>query len=237
MLSFLSDFFAKDYQVFTATDGSQALEVAHKHPIQLVISDVMMPGIDGMELCRRLKGDVVTSHIPVILLTASNEANDVVTGYKSGAEAFVSKPFDPAVLALQVKNILQLMRNRQNEMVETPETDLDATMLSELDKDFMRKINDIVEKNLGRPEFSILDVTREAGISRSLLHTKMKSLVNMPMGDYIRMKRLMRASKLLKEGYNVSETAYKVGFSDPGYFSKAFKKYYGVSPSEYVETK
>jgi len=237
MLSFLSDFFAKDHKVFTASNGSQALELAHKHPIQLVISDVMMPGIDGMELCRRLKGDVVTSHIPVILLTARNEASDVVTGYKSGAEAFVSKPFDPAVLALQAKNILQLMRNRQSEMVETPEADLDATMLSELDKDFMRKINDIVDRNLSRPEFSILDVTREAGISRSLLHTKMKSLVNMPMGDYIRMKRLMRASKLLKEGYNVSETAYKVGFSDPGYFSKAFKKYYGVSPSEYVDTK
>ena len=195
----------------------------------------MMPNMDGIELCKQLKTNIATSHIPVILLTAKTEADDMMTGYAAGAEAYVSKPFDPQVLELQINNIVQLVKNRQHQLVNTPEADVEADTLTELDREFVRSINDIVEKNIANSDFSIVDITSELGVSRSLLHTKMKSLMDISMGEFIRKKRLEKACELLKKGYNVSESAYRTGFSDPNYFSKAFKKQMGVSPSEYVE--
>jgi ligand-binding sensor domain-containing protein/signal transduction histidine kinase/DNA-binding response OmpR family regulator len=235
MLGFLKNYFSKNYNVYTAVNGREALELAQTEALELVISDVMMPEMDGIELCRRLKQDMATSHLPVILLTAKNEPVDIVSGYESGAEAYVSKPFDPNILELQIKNIIQLIKNRQDEIVKAKETDIDSTSLSKLDKEFIHKINLLVEQNLNNEDFDILDITQSMGVSRSLLHTKMKNLMNISMGNYIRMKRLDKACEMLKEGYNVSETAYSTGFSDPNYFSKAFKKYKGISPTEYIE--
>ena len=234
LLMFLKDYFAQRYNVFTAENGVQALAITAAESIQLVVSDVMMPEMDGIELCRQLKEDVATSHIPVILLTAKNEQEDIVTGYKSGAEAYVSKPFDPQVLDLQVNNIIQLVKNRQKEIVEANTEDVDSTSLGPLDKEFMHKVNELIDKHISDSDFSIADITTELAISRSLLHTKMKNLVNMSMGEYVRRKRLNLACQLLKDGYNVSETSYKSGFADPNYFSKAFKKQIGKSPTEFL---
>ena len=113
------------------------------------------------------------------------------------------------------------------------QSDIDATTLSELDKQFIRQINELVDQNLGNSDFAVGDITRALLVSRSLLHTKMKSLVGLSMGDFIRKKRMDRACQMLRQGYNVSETAYATGFSDPNYFSKTFKKHLGVNPSEY----
>ncbi len=176
---------------------------------------------------------MATSHIPVILLTAKTEQDDVVSGYKSGAEAYVSKPFDPQILELQIKNIIHLQKARQTEIVNAGNGEIDAISLSELDKSFLHKINDLVENNIDNSDFSVGDITKELAISRSLLHIKMRSLLNMSMGDYICKKRLDKACSLLRSGYNVSETAYQTGFSDPNYFSKTFKKHIGMSPTEY----
>lgn len=202
--------------------------------MQLVISDIMMPVMDGIELCRTLKGDMATSHIPVILLTAKGQSNDVMSGYESGAEAYVQKPFDPHILELQVKNIISLQNAMRSEIAESDSADIESSQLSMLDKEFIGKMRKIVEDNISNNDFSVGDITSGLGISRSLLHIKMKNLMGMSTGDYIRKKRLDMACRLLREGYNVSETAYRTGFSDPNYFSKTFKKHFGTSPTEWL---
>ncbi len=237
LLSFLAEYFSKKYHVFTAANGLEALNIAKTEPLQLIISDVMMPEMDGFTLCQHIKSEMETSHIPVILLTAKNEQEDVVAGYKSGAEAFVSKPFDPQILELQVNNILQLVGMRQKEIINTRTEDVDATSLGEIDKAFIQKINNLIDTNIDNADFSVADVTKELSISRSLLHIKMKSLVNMSIGEYIRHKRMTLSKRLLEEGYNVSETSYRTGFSDPNYFSKTFKKFYGMNPTEFIDNR
>ncbi len=235
LLKFLVDYFSASFNVYTAKDGKEALNIACKYPIQLVISDVMMPEMDGYTLCHRLKNDISTSHILVILLTAKNDTTDVLKGYECGAEAYVPKPFDPDILELQVKNILRIRQHQQERNVNvTADSIKEDDKLNKFDKDFINRIKEIVEKNIDNDQFSITDITSSLAISRSLLHVKMKSLFNMSMGDYIKKRRFDLACKLLKEGYNVSETAYKTGFADPNYFSKAFKKEFGLTPSEFI---
>ena len=237
----LSRHLCAQYSVLTAEDGLQAILIAQEQQIDLIISDVMMPNMNGMELCKHLKSDMATSHIPIILLTAKSDPADVLLGYESGAEAYVSKPFDIQTLILQVNNILSLIRNRQVEFANNKgiadETDGDGheIQLSELDRYFIQRVNDLVELNLDNCDFSIRDITRELGVSRSLLHIKMKHLMNISMGDYVRKRRIEKACEMLKKGYNVSEAAYHSGFSGPNYFSKAFKKTMGISPSEYIK--
>lgn len=234
LLEFLSDFFSGKYNVLKATNGKEALAIAREHSVSMVISDVMMPEMDGNELCRELKQSMETSHIPVILLTAKGETEDVVSGFNSGAELYVTKPFDPNILDMQVKNLLLLIKQRQTEIAETRTEDIESTELSELDKKFLTQMNELVDANISNSDFSISDITRGLYVSRTQLHIKMKSLLNMSMGDYIRKKRLDLACRMLREGHNVSETAYATGFSDPNWFSKTFKKHIGVTPSEYV---
>ena len=235
MLRFLTELLGKTYHVVTAEDGQEAWNIAiSRQDIEMVVSDVMMPKMTGNELCNMLKGNMATSHIPVILLTAKSDPDDIKSGYKDGADVYISKPFDPMALCYQIGNILRLVCCRQEKIVEGGKEAAEANKaLTQLDKDFVKNICDMVEANLDNANFSIEDITVSMGISRSLLYTKMKSLMNISMGDYIRHKRIERACRMLSEGYNVSETAYACGFSDPNYFSKVFKKIKGVAPSDY----
>jgi ligand-binding sensor domain-containing protein/signal transduction histidine kinase/AraC-like DNA-binding protein len=237
LLQFLSGIFSPKYHVFLAENGLEALDIARKYPIDLVISDVVMPEMDGNTLCRKLKNDISTSHIPIILLTAKNDTDDIIKGYESGAEAYVQKPFDPQILELQVKNIIQIKQVQREKIADTLGSDVESTALSKFDKEFISKINELIEKNIENDGFSVVDVTQNLGVSRSLLHVKMKSLLNISMGDYIRKKRLNKACELLREGYNVSETTWKTGFTDPNYFSKCFKREFGVRPTDFQRSK
>ena len=188
----------------------------------------------GAELCNMMKGNMSTSHIPVILLTAKGDPDDVKEGYRNGADAYVLKPFDPEALALQISNLLRLIQSRQKSIFEGDERSIESNdSLTRLDKEFIQNLNELVEQNFSNADFSVTDITTELGMSRSLLHTKMKSLMNTSAGDYIRHKRIQKACQMIKDGYNVSETAYSCGFADPNYFSKVFKKMMGVSPSEF----
>ncbi|NDW10630.1 response regulator [Dysgonomonas sp. 520] len=233
LLRFLSNMFTPKYNVFLAKNGVEALEIARKYPVDLVISDVMMPEMDGNEMCKILKNDISTSHIPIILLTAKNDTEDVKKGYESGVEAYVEKPFDPEILELQAKNIIHMKQVQRGKIVSALGDNVESESLSKYDKEFMEQINRLIEENMDNDQFSVANITQSLSVSRSLLHVKMKSLLNISIGDYIRKKRLNKACELLSNGYNVSETAYRTGFSDPNYFSKSFKKEYGVSPTEY----
>lgn len=239
LLRFLSDEFSKDYNVYTATNGIEALKVTEEYPIDIVVSDVMMPEMDGIELCDRLKNNLATSHIPVILLTAKSDEESTMAGFKSGAEAYVAKPFDPQLLALRVKNILRARRAYIDSKIEESSVDdsiEELPPLNKFDNEFVAHINKLIDDNMDNSDFSIADITRELGISRSLLHIKMKTFFNSSMTDYIKQRRMSKACELMKEGNNVSETAYRTGFSDPNYFSKVFRKTYGMSPTDYISS-
>ena len=235
LLRFLTQFFAADYHVLTARNGEEAIDLLSKKEAQLVISDVMMPKMDGYELCKRLKADMRTSHIPIILLTAKADTADRLQGFRSGAEAYVAKPFDPQTLRLQVNNMLKLVRKRQVVASENKTEEEDEVMFCDLDRKFIRQINDLVEKNIDNSDFSVTDITRELSISRSLLYTKMKAVMGISIGDFIHQRRMKKACSLPRQGSNVSETAYQSGFSDPNYFAKVFKKEMGMTPSEYIK--
>lgn len=238
LLRFLADEFTKDYNVYTATNGEEALKVTEEYPIDIVVSDVMMPVMDGIELCDRLKNNLATSHIPVILLTAKNDEESTIAGFRSGAEAYISKPFDPQLLALRVKNILRARRVYINSKIDDTsaeeETVEELPPLNKFDNEFIERINSLINENMDNSDFSIADITRALGISRSLLHIKMKTFFNASMTDYIKQCRMAKACELLRKGFNVSETAYATGFSDPNYFTKVFKKTYSMPPTEYL---
>lgn len=238
LLSFLSETFARTYNVYTATNGVEALKITSEYPVDIVVSDVMMPEMDGIELCNRLKNDLSTSHIPVILLTAKSDEQSTVLGFQSGAEAYVAKPFDPQILELRVKNILRARKKFIKSIIEASdpieETTEEMPTFNKFDKDFLARINALIEENMDNSQFSIADITHEFGISRSLLHIKMKSFANTSMTDYLRRRRMARACELLRQGYNVSETAYRTGYSDPNYFTKVFKKEFGQTPTEFL---
>ena len=234
MLYFLAGYFRQTFNVYTASNGQEALGVLAKYSVQLVVSDVMMPIMDGYELCRRIKADMNTSHIPVVLLTARSDSSDMRQGYNCGAEAYVMKPFDPQMLNMQVSNIIRSRRQQQEHFADGSATEQEAGCLTDIDRDFLASVSALVNDNISNSGFGVQDVTAAIGVSRSLLHVKMKSLLNMSMGDYIKKRRFELASQLLLSGKNVSETAYMTGFSDPNYFSKAFKKHFGMSPTEYV---
>lgn len=238
LLQFLQDSFSDYYKVFTATNGAEALKIAAEYPLDIIVSDVMMPVMDGITLCENLRNNIATSHIPVILLTAKNDVESTVKGFESGAEAYVSKPFDPQILELRIRNILRSRRQYLNEVMQATDaipTDVteDTPNFNNFDKEFISRINEIIDANIDNSDFAISDITKEFSISRSLLHIKMKSFFNMSMTDYIKKKRLDMACKLLTERFNVSETAYRSGYSDPNYFTKVFKKEYGMTPTEY----
>lgn len=242
LLRFLATEFSKNYNVYTATNGVDALKVTADYSVDIVVSDVMMPEMDGIELCERLKNDLATSHIPVILLTARSDESSTIAGFQSGAEAYVAKPFDPQLLMLRVKNILRVrqayIKSRICDNTESDESEPveELPSLNKFDNEFMTRINKLIEDNMDNSELSIADITQELGISRSLLHIKMKTFFNMSMTDYIKKCRMTMACELFKKGYNVGETAYRAGYSDPNYFSKVFKRTFGISPSDYISS-
>ncbi|MDR2622227.1 MAG: response regulator, partial [Dysgonamonadaceae bacterium] len=160
LLRFLSGIFSPKYHVFCAGNGLEALDIARKYPLDLVISDVMMPEMDGNTLCMNLKNDISTSHIPVILLTAKNDTEDIMKGYESGAEAYVQKPFDPQILELQVKNIIHIRQVQREKIADTLGNDVESTALSKFDKAFINKINELIEKNIANDGFSIAGITQ-----------------------------------------------------------------------------
>jgi YesN/AraC family two-component response regulator len=213
------------------------LDKALKIVPDLIVSDVMMPNMDGYQLCNKLKTDERTSHIPIILLTARASMESKIEGLETGADDFITKPFEPQELQVRVKNLIQ-QRNKLKERYKKKaglEEHLPVPAMPTIDQQFLDRAKDVVQNNMANPEFSVENFASGMAMSRVQLHRKLRALIDQSTSEYIRILRLNCAAKLLlQQNANVSEIAYDVGFNNPSYFTSSFSKYFGMSPSEFV---
>lgn len=233
MREYLTDRLSEEYEVISVTDGGKALETARELNPDIIISDIIMPVLQGDELCRILKSSVETSHIPVILLTALNERENVILGLEAGANDYIIKPFDFSMLKLRIRNILQ---SRQHLRETVLSSDINLTEIdysSQLDKEFLDKAIDIINTELSNPEFAITDFCSMLCMSRTSVYNKIKTLTGQSPNDFIRIIRMNKSKELiLSRKHTIGEVSSMVGFSDPKYFSTCFKKQFGISPSK-----
>ena len=234
--SFLLQTLRSEYRVLGAENGKIGLEMAKKYSPELIISDVMMPVMDGIELCSRLKKNIQTSHIPIILLTAKNMVESWIEGLETGADDYIPKPFNLQILEIKMRNIIESRRKIKN-IFSTPEPVAPEKLSSnKLDEEFITKAYQILEKNYNESNFSVEQFAREMFVSRSLLYKKIKALTNLNITDFINSYKLKKSVELIKStDQSISEIAFKTGFNDPKYFSRIFKKFYGTSPSDYIK--
>jgi YesN/AraC family two-component response regulator len=238
LLQFLAGMFEEKYEVSIVKNGLEALEKMEKTLPDLLMSDILMPEMDGIELCKRIKSNLLTSHIPVVLLTAKSGEENVLRGYELGADAYIEKPFNPETLLLLIKNLLNTRDNNRRLFKESVTANIGVIARNKYDEKLLNDIKKCVDDNISNEDFCVNDITRTVGISRTMLHVKLKSMLDMSIGDYIRNIRIDHAKELLLQGDSISAVAYATGFSDPNYFSKCFKKQTGKTPSEWmVESK
>ena len=223
------------YRVKVASNGKEAWSMIQNEQPDLVISDVMMPGMDGNELCKLIKEDKRTAHIPVILLTARQAVESKVKGLQTGADDYVTKPFNMIVLVLRIRKLIELSRYKQATQATIDPTPSDIVITS-LDEKLIEKAVKYVEDNISRSDLSVEELSRELGMSRVHLYKKLLQITGKSPIEFIRVIRLKRAAQLLRESQlHVSEVAYEVGFNNPKYFSRYFKEEFGVLPSVYQE--
>lgn len=224
-----------DYIVLEAADGKEGLDVAKKEVPDLVICDVMMPVMDGLEFTQNLKTHTATSHIPVIMLTAKNLEEHRAEGYEHGADSYITKPFHSKVLLARIENLLKQRKLLKHLFQGTPEAELEIadSHLEDRDKQFMKQLHAIIQKNLSDSEFGVENIGKQIGLSRVQLYRKVKAMTGSSVVDLLRKARLAKAKRLLESrSMSVSEVAYDVGFSAPSYFTKCFKDEYGMLPGE-----
>lgn len=222
------------YRVLTASNGQQALEMLKEETVHLIISDVMMPVMDGMELCNRVKNDLNTSHIPVILLTAKVGMQAIIEGLQQGADAYIEKPFSIEHLRASIENLLKSRELLRTAYRNSPLTQTSQVVVSKADEDFLGRLHEVILSNMRDSDFNIDTMASEMAMSRSSLNRKIKALLDISPNDYIRIERLRHAAELLQGGqYKINEVCYMAGFNTPSYFSKCFQKQFGVLPNEY----
>ena len=238
MCEFLADNLNDEFHVLTASNGVEALTLMKNHDVNLIVSDVMMPEMDGMELCRRIKTDIKYSHIPIILLTARAAEDSKVEGLELGADDYITKPFNYNVLKLRIKKFLEWTLRSHNNFVQKIDVAPSEITITKLDEQFISKAIKIVEDHIDNSEFTVEDLSREVGLTRGHLYKKLMSITGKGPSDFIRVIRLKRAKQFLEESqYQVSEIAYMVGFNSPKIFTKNFKAEFGILPSEYAKQK
>jgi YesN/AraC family two-component response regulator len=201
----------------------------------LILSDVMMPKMDGVELCQKLKTDEKTCHVPVILLTAKASGGDKIEGLETGADDYLIKPFDAAELLVRIKNLIDIRKKLKDHFSREILLQPLSIAITSSDEKFLRQSMQIIEEHMADPAFGVEVFCKEVGMSRTQLFRKLKALTHYPPGDFIRLMRLKRAAEFLRQSSgNIAEIAFKVGFQDPSYFSKSFQKQFGKTPSEFI---
>ena len=234
--SYVHSLLHADYTVIEAVDGSEGIRKAMKYVPDLIISDVMMPGIDGIECCRRLKSELQTCHIPVILLTACSLDEQRIQGYDGGADSYISKPFSSQLLLARVRNLIDSHR-RLKQFFGDGQT-LAKEDVCDMDKNFVEKFKSLLDAKLGDSNLNVEDLGKDMGLSRVQLYRKIKSLTNYSPNELLRITRLKKAASLLASSdMTVAEIGYEVGFSSPSYFTKCYKEQFGESPTDFLKRK
>lgn len=235
--NYLYSFLSSDYKVYTANDGAEGLLLCEEKYPDLIISDVMMDNMDGLQFCKRLKSNPEISHIPLILMTALASVENKLEGYKTGADDYITKPFEPELLKIRVKNILQSISKAKEEFAQNPKITSKELTVSKIDEEFLNQAIDLLTQNLDNGSFDIEDFSKNLGVSSPQLYRKIKAISGVSPNEFVRTFRLRQAAKMMQETQlSISEIAYKVGFNDSLYFSKCFKKQFGVTPSKYLHS-
>lgn len=237
LLGLMVKLLGSDYTIHTVTNGKEALEVVESEDIDLIVSDVMMPVMDGIEFCRSIKGNFDTSHIPLILLTAKKQEEDRVEAYESGADAFITKPFNLSVLHARIGNLLKSRERVMKDFKKQLVFEAKELNYTSMDEDFLQRAIDCVNRHLDDPGFDQTQFLEEMNTTKSTFFRKLKSLTGLTYVSFIRNIRMKAACHIMEEKKHVriSELAYAVGYNDPRYFSSIFKKEIGMQPSEYME--
>lgn len=235
MLAFIRKQLTTEYSVLTAMNGIEALAVLDNHYVNLVVSDVMMPQMDGFELCKTIKSDLSYSHIPVVLLTAKTNIQSKIEGLELGADAYIEKPFSVEYLLANISSLIHNREKLRQTFAKSPFVAANTMALTKADEEFIWKLNDIIQANLHNPEFSMEDMADALKMSRSSFYRKIKGVLDLSPNEYLRLERLKQAAQLLKEGKSrVNEICYTVGFNSPSYFSKCFLKQFGGLPKDFI---
>lgn len=234
LLNYMTQSLSGDYQIITATTGVEALHRLQEHDVDLIVSDVMMPEMDGLDLCQHVKTEIETSHIPIVLLTAKSMTSDELQGLEAGADDYITKPFSMDVLRQRILKLIE--RSQQQHKRFATEIDIEPSeiTITSLDQQFITRAIEIVETHMADPEFSIEQLSDEIGVHRAQLYKKLQHLTGKSPQQFVRLLRLKRGKQLLEQsGLYVSEVAYKVGFNSPRIFSKYFKEEFGITPKDY----
>ena len=238
LLQVLEEAFSIKYKVYKAGDGEEGIRVAEEMQPDLIISDVMMPGLSGIAMCQRLKKKFETSHIPILLLTARTDLESALEGMKCGASDYIMKPFNLELLLLKCNNVINTLRRQQARFrteAESAPTDL-AT--NRLDQQLLEDSVRIIEENMQNKDFNIDMWCRQIAIGRTRLGGKIKAITGLTLNDFILQIKLRKCASLLENSnLTISEITWKAGFSSPGYMGKCFKEYFGVTPMQYRNAK
>lgn len=233
---YLSNGLADLFNTLEAGNGEEALEKLKDNEVDVIVTDVMMPVMDGIKLCKNVKQNIRTCHIPVIILSAKTDIKDQMEGLQMGADDYIPKPFSLAILTTKIQNMMRTRRRMLDKYAKSLEVEPEKITFNAMDEALLKRAMAIVEKNMDNIEFSTDEFAREMNMSRSNLHLKLKAITGESTIDFIRKIRFNEAAKLLKDGrYTVAEVSTMVGFNTPSYFATSFKKYFGCLPTEYIK--
>ncbi|HLF63035.1 MAG TPA: helix-turn-helix domain-containing protein, partial [Saprospiraceae bacterium] len=236
VVAYISSILKGEYVLTIEHDGDKGVETAINEVPDLIITDLMMPGKDGYEVCRLLKYDDRTSHVPIIMLTAKADRESKILGLQSGADIYLSKPFDQEELLVQVKQLIDLRKKLQAHYHASGDLNGEEQPVNKKEDLFISKVREAIHARMDDSSFGILQLCRIIGMSRTQLHNKLKALTGKSASHFIRSVRLEVAQKLLREDdLTIAEIAYSIGFTDPGYFSRVYREEFGEAPSEYRE--
>jgi DNA-binding response OmpR family regulator len=236
MLAFIADKLQKHFAVEKAVNGLEALKIIEEINVDMILTDVMMPGMDGFELCKSVKGNLDYSHIPIVLLTAKNDLDSKIHGLEMGADAYIEKPFSMSHLITQLTTLLSNRRREREAFIRKPFLPIQHIGMNKADEQFLEKVIQHIQDNITDDTFNVETLSDKLFMSRSNLHRKIKALTKLTPIDFIRLIRLKKAAELIQSGkYRIGEVCYLVGINSSSYFIKVFQKQFGMTPKEFAK--